>query len=220
MSYMILGLPRSGTNLVSSIVKYSTKDQFAIEPFSMHLKCVLDCDLVRSNTMTRKILCSCGSCHICLVKSQTRNGRFSFKETSLFEYLDIFKEEFKIDRVVYVDRNVDDIINSYCNSNLVYKWDIRNRIFFRNSSSASSALSDQEIVQEICIRKTASWLKYKNLFNTLTISYEDIMSSPIEEFREIHKFLELDFDKNQEILISNKISKGARNYTYGTFRHL
>lgn len=222
MTYIILGCPRSGTNLLSSIVKTLSGSRLAVEPFSMHVEWVLRDDLVHTKEAMRALRCNCGICSICSIKYLCRSGHLNFKETALFEYLPTLKEEFLVDRVLFIHRKPQDVVESYKKRSLPQKWRIAERtdfIQFRARHRGEEESMMEEYINDCIARKHALWNRHKFDFQHLELSYEDLIYAPREKIKEIAEFLHLKTSSLTENLIPMKFDGGLITYDYGTTRH-
>lgn len=230
MPFAILGCPRSGTNLLSSLVKHLQEHYFLVEPFSMNLNWVLQDDLCWSHTNFMRLHCACHSCFVCDLRSEIVLGRINFKETSLFEYLDVIAHVFKVRRIVYIERNLVDIINSYMTRKLYLRWQLNRRTYFQDlfsnlsNDNISLPLQNTEefisyYVTSLTLKKQSLWVQHRHHFEFISVHFDRLVREPLKVVQDVADFLHLSLPSYMPDLIHQKIGvKGNLTYPYGTFR--
>lgn len=219
--YILLGCPRSGTNLLSSLLKHLEGVYFVVEPFSMNVPWVLRDDLVRTEKNKASLGCRCGHCYLCELRTEIRAGRINFKETSLFEYLDVLAEDFGIDRVVYLERDIKEVVRSYAKHDLWNAWNLCSRTVCAELPPDASRLGDHERAmvfgEMITLRKRELWQQHAGEFEVLSVRYEDLIASPHKVVAGIATFLELAPSPHLDQIIAQKLDSRSSTYAYATF---
>ena len=197
---MLLGIPRSGTNFVSSLIKAHPLCELQIEPFSMHLGFVLDEEFTGSPTLLSRLGCRCDACFVCDLQRWLLAGLCrGFKETALFDVLPALKTWAPGLRVIFLQRDVCDIVSSYVRHGLVVQWNLRARAGVRNGGIAPPTADDVDLVHALVIDKLARWREHRELFDYVEIDYRDICGpNGLDMLDRAMRFIGLSLDPRQE----------------------
>ncbi|WP_431944764.1 sulfotransferase [Micromonospora marina] len=223
MPYALFGCPRSGTNLLSSLLKHTEDSTLLVEPFSMYLPWVLPDDLFRLPGNERSLRCRCGGCYLCELREGVRSGRIAFKETSLFEYLDVLAEEFDLRRVVYLERERERVVDSYAKHELWSRWRLTERKLSAHLSAdvhdadvPSRSRAYSEVATDL---KRFFWRTHAPSFEVLTVDFDDLVARPREIVREIFAFLGQRPLPTIDALIERKFRDGGGPHVYATHHY-
>jgi len=227
MGYIILGCPRSGTNLLSNLLRIPDKTIVQIEPFSMHSGAILKWDLVKTSPVRYSIINRMTEHPLRVnIKSFLIQDRFRFvKETSLFEHLDILSDVLSTNNIIYIERDIKSVINSYIKHDFFNKWNLSKRIYYqlwKKDYDKDNKLSLEEIVnryaENVTLKKRYYWDQYKIKYNYIKIEYEDLISDPYYTLKNLFISIDLDIKYIDKILSERRICyKRDYSYEYATF---
>lgn len=219
--FAVLGCPRSGTNLLSSLIKHLQGTYFVVEPFSMNVRWVLRDDLCRSAENAAKLRCVCRRCYICELREEIRAGRIDFKETSLFEYLDVLYEDFGMRRVVYIERDQAQVTESYAKHNLWRTWNLAERKIVAQLPIAAEEVDDREKARAfgamVTLERHRLWSQMASHFEVFELKYADLVSAPHQRMKELTQFLGLEATPFLGELIDMKFANRPNSHAYATF---
>jgi hypothetical protein len=223
VTFALLGCPRSGTNLLSSLLKHSDGNTFLVEPFAMNVPWVLSDDLYRLPANELLLRCRCNSCYTCELRDACQRDVVSFKETSLFEYLDVLAEDFGVEKIVYLERQRDQVVESYMKHELWTSWRLEERRLSRELSqqvldadSAAQARAYGELATDL---KRTYWQRYKSNFNVFELAFDELMNRPVETVWSVFDFLGRKPMPYLDALIERKFREGESKHAYATFPH-
>ena len=193
--YLLLSLPRSGSNFYSSLINSAPDTRIHIEPLSMHTGTALDDDLLECSQTSRKFKCRCQNCHVCCLRRWLYSGSSrGFKETTLFSILPAVQFWIPELKIIFINRPVNDIVRSHVNGNLYDTWSLARRPFVQQQFTDELLQKDKTfILSELQYRRLEYWNKFKHLFDVLEIEYEDILQLDTAQccFTKISQFLNL-----------------------------
>ena len=212
---MLLGLPRSGTNFLSSVVRAHPQISMQIEPLSLHL------GFVRQNfgRFWREDHFDEHFFHTGLLGSQADSqflGSFRaamtdesvcdkrvFKETAFFLKMRWLKRFLPKLHIVYLHRNLSAVVASFENDALYRKWnyeEIFNRMShevrkdedlrkYRYLLSAVDTRSELDKLVFVCIVRRRELFERLELFPSLSLNYEDAIRNHSQSLAHIAGFL-------------------------------
>lgn len=187
---MILGLPRSGTNLLSALLKATDGPQVIVEPFSMAIPWVLRDDTFRREANVAALKCNCHDCYTCRLRAGISSQMIHFKETSLFEYLDIFHGHYGVSRIVWLSRDPVQVESSYVRHELGPLWDLDQRRLWHRSNLGEYCINEsvRRYAQLANQRKLAWWALHRPLFSVHEVKFDELVERPLRTLAEVAEF--------------------------------
>lgn len=226
MGFMVLGCPRSGTNLLSSIIRMIPRCILQIEPYSMHTSNTLKWDLIGQSPVrdsllnTRKVHPLTD--HVARFLACDKHN--FIKETSMFEHLDILGSLLRDIKIIYIWRNEKDVTESFVKHGLYKKWRLYERVFF--GVWADMLNIDPLSVDSTAIRMYAKattnlkkeyWNTYKKNYEHIELSYDDMVKDPIYSLNRLCDFIECKNVDTGQIIKNINISRNREMlYEYAT----
>lgn len=236
----ILGHPRSGTNFLTHVIRTDERTSCMIEPFSLHSRYASENESrywgakdydshfyhkdLASLPGTQKYFSDFRK----WAYTETGDIRL-FKETTFLlqmEWLSLYLPGLK---VIYLERNPQAVVESFKTNNLFEKWGYEKKYqvlaqeLAKPELSAYSKLPRPEqpswISQLLFLWyvKTTEAKRKLNLFEHMTISYDDLSRKPLESFERAFAFMGLDLRASVRHEIDERTSK-SRGGFHSTFR--
>lgn len=180
--FVIFGLPRSGTNLLSMCCRVLANAEVLNEPFTLHFKRAHRFNLGWMHAALDLSKCSCGNCIWCGIRCQVNYGQGSFgiKETSSFMESEFLFDSLGISKRIIIHREIESIYRSFNKHGLTKLW---------SSQKQSIDLEKWINIQKNNLQKIA------NNTNSLSITYEDLCRSPFTVLSKVAEYLEVKENK-------------------------
>lgn len=216
--FMILGCPRSGTNLMQDLIGAHPACEVQNEPFSMHTSYTRVEDLVEGGTIATRLTCHCSSCLPCELRNWLRSGATrGFKETALFAHLPLVREWMPDLKIVFIERPIEGIVRSHMKDDLQDLWNVRQSRVVRRDPRMM-AMDSKDLVTTLTSLRKSMWQRHRQEFAYLEIAFEELLARPLDIVGEVMSFLGLDLHERQRHSILMRMNPtGAGNSPYGTF---
>lgn len=220
--FLILGHPRSGTNLLTALLRETGVLNVQVEPFSMHTAFSRDYDLI-ADSPTRRLLQDAECPFTKSLISYLSHKSNGIKETTLFEHLDILGSALGIKKIVYIQRPYKDVIASYYHYGLFERWGLTDTKAFRSWATQynlGATSIPEEFVRWTYKAKQGYWNEHKGGYQHIEIDYDTLVSRPKSTLADILRFL--DCNPNHATAGVNRVkirhtTLGAKSYPYAVF---
>ncbi len=218
--FMILGCPRSGTNLFSNLIREYSDAVIQIEPFSMHTSSILNFDLMGGGdkSVDDNLKFAFDKLNPFLKESELHG----FKETSLFEHLGTISNSLAISKVLYIERETTKVAASYVKNKFYYSWELQKREAFRHwkkNNSISNVNKDMVYQYALYVtqQKKKLWAEHSSSFDFINVKYEDLIDDPFYVLNKCYEFLGVPHSLNKQAL-RERVHNGEKEkiYAYAT----
>ena len=226
VAFSLLGAPRSGTNYLSYLIKAHPEIELQVEPLSLHTRHFLLEDLepqgqaatLLSEAKPRSFVDDLANW---LSSGVTVRG---FKETTLFGKLPLLAERLPRIRLLYMWRNVEDVVASHLRHDLITRWDLTRRYYFHSDPlirraaqrAAKKPSTAVDFVRLLTLARRQLWLEHRHHFNYLEVAYSDLIQHPADILSTIMTFLGLSKHHLQDLAIARRKTRSGTS-TYTTF---
>ena len=223
---MLLGCPRSGTNFLQDLVNSHPACEVQNEPISMHLPEARYWDLCKNGVVAEALACRCQSCFMCHLRTWLRTGDYrGFKETTLFSLLPDCQKWLPELKIVFLKRDVKEIINSHVRGKLFHTWDLsKSRLykdyqFLRPHARLELQHEIEDYIRYVTVERNSYWNQYREQFPNLEIDFSDLSVNTVDTLKEVMRFIGLSIHTKQLEAIQLRGSEtefsGSPYGTYG-----